>query len=199
MSGLPPAADTLKAQAFEQLQGGLLEEAVATLTACLSLQPDDPQALRGRGLAYTQLKQWPKASADFRAATRLAPDDPENWVELGVSLGMEDQVYPSIEIFETVLAKHPQHVRGHVQLGLLYFRLAAIAKGREQMQAALAAKPSLEERRQIEAVLREQDRLDKQRYYRPDFEALSKNRRGLSFGWMAQAVRRWLGRQRKQP
>ena len=108
-------------------------------------------------------------------------------------------MYPSIEIFETVLVKHPQHVRGHVQLGLLYFRLAAIAKGREQMQAALAAKPSLEERRQIEAILREQDRLDKQRYYRPDFEALRKNRRGLSFGWMAQAVRRWLGRQRKQP
>lgn len=196
MSDLPPAAETLRAQGFEQLQAGLLDEAVETFSTCLSLQPDDAVALRGRGLAYTQLKQWPPALADFRAAAALQPDDPDNWVDLGFSLGMDDQVYPAIDIFETVLAKHPQHVRGHFQLGLLYFRLAAIAKGREQMQAALAAKPSLEERRAIEAVLREQDRLDKQRYYRPDFEALNKNRRGLSVGWIAEAVRNLFGRRK---
>ncbi|MBI3320519.1 MAG: tetratricopeptide repeat protein [Candidatus Omnitrophica bacterium] len=193
MSDLPPAAETLKAQAFEQLQGGLLDEAVATFSTCLSLQPEDVSALRGRGVAYLQSKQWPLASADLRAAATLKPDDPENWVDLGFSLGMENQAYQAIEIFERVLAKHPQHVRGHVQLGLLYFRLAAIAKGREQMQAALAAKPSLTERRAIEAVLREQDRLDKQRYYRPDFEALRKDRRGLSLDRIMQTVRRWFG------
>ena len=199
MSDLPPAAETLKAQALEQLQGGLFDEAAATFSACLSLQPDEAGALRGRGLAYLQLKQWPRASADFRAAAALQPDDPENWVDLGFSLGMENQAYPAIEIFETVLAKHPQHVRGHFQLGLLYFKLAAVAKGREQMQAALAAKPSLEERRAIEAVLREQDQMDRQRYYRPDFEALNKSRQGLSFSGIVQAVRRRFGRGGKRP
>ena len=194
MSDLPPAAETLKAQALEQLQGGLFEEAAATFSTCLSIQPDDADALRGRGVAYTQLKQWSSASADFRAAAALQPDDPENWVDLGVSLGMDNQVYPAIETFEAVLTKHPQHVRGHLQLGLLYFRLAAIAKGREQMHAALAARPNLEERRAIESVLREQDQLDRQRYYRPDFEALRKRSQSLSLARLAQAVRRWIGR-----
>lgn len=201
MSEPSPAAETLRTQAFEQLQGGLLDEAVATFSSCLSLHPNDVGALRGRGVAYLQLKQWPLASADLRAAAERQPDDPENWVDLGFSLGMENQVYPAIEIFERVLTKHPHHVRGHFQLGLLYFRVAAIAKGREHMQAALAAKPSLAERRAIEAVLREQDRLDKQRYYRPDFEALRARGQGLSglrFDWIIQAVRRWRGR-RKTP
>ena len=198
MSDLPPAAETLKAQALEQLQGGLFEEAAATFSACLSLQPDDADALRGRGLAHQQLKKWSPASSDFRAAIKLQPDDPENWLDLGVSLGMDNQAYPAIETFEAVLAKHPQHVRGHLQLGLLYFRLAAIAKGREQMQAALGGRPSLDERRAIESVLREQDQMDRQRYYRPDFEALSKRGQGLSLARLAQAVRRWIGRGSKE-
>ena len=193
------ASETLMEQGLEQLRDGFFDDAAETFSACLTLQPYDAKALRGRGLAYLQLKKWSLAAADFRVVTELNPDDPENWVDLAVSLGMDNQVYPAIEMFETVLAKYPKHVRGHLQLGLLYFRLAAIAKGREQMQAALVSRPNLEERRMIERVLREQDQLDQKRYYRPDFEALNKQQRGFSLSRITETIRRWFGKKPEHP
>ena len=66
------------------------------------------------------------------------------------------------------------HARTHIQLGLLQFKLCPNAEGRKHMEAALKARPTLEERRLIEKTLKEQKDQDKGRYYRPDFEALHK-------------------------
>jgi len=184
-------------QAYEQLTEGRFEEAVETFTASLAVGSRETKALRGRGLAYVQLKRWSLAAADFEAARELAPDDPENWVDLGVSLAMDNQIYPAIEVLETLLASQPECVRGHLELGLLHLRLGAILKGRQHLQEALACRPTLAQRRQIESVLREQDKLDRKRYYRPDFEALRKQRQSkASLGW-AQRVRTFFQRLRR--
>ena len=172
-----PANDVLLQQAAEQLTAGRFEEAVETFSAALAVDPRQAQGLRGRGLAYMQLKRWSLAAADFEAARALAPEAIDNWVDLGICLAMDDKVYPAIEMFETLLATHPACVRGHLELGRLYLRLGAIPKGREQLQRALAARPSLEQRRSIESMLSEQDKLDPKRYYRPDFEALRRQRK----------------------
>ena len=176
------ASETLISQGYEQLAEGRFEEAVETFSAALSVGPQEPKALRGRGLARVQLKQWPSAVVDFSAARNLAPEDPENWVDLGICLAADGQMYPAIETFEALLARQPQYVRGHIELGLLHVRLGAIPRGRRQLQQALACRPSVAERRFIEAVLREQDRLDRKRYYRPDFEALHQQQSGRSVG-----------------
>ena len=63
----------------------------------------DARALRGRGLAYLQVKRWSLAAADFEAARQVAPDDPDNWVDLGVSLAGDNQIYPALEVFDTLL------------------------------------------------------------------------------------------------
>ena len=117
------------------------------------------------------------AAADFRAARDLMPDDPDHWVDLAVSLAMDDQAYPAIEVFETLLARSPECVRGRVELGLLYLRLGAIPKGREHLQEALTHRPTPAQRQLIQAALREQDKLDRKRLYRPDFEALHRQHR----------------------
>ena len=175
------ASKTLVRQGYEQLAEGRFEEAAETFSAALSVDPQEPAALRGRGLGCVQLKQWPSAAADFAAARNLAPEDPENWVDLGICLAADGKVYPAIETFEALLAKRPAYVRGHIELGLLHVRLGAIPRGRQQLQQALACRPSIAERRFIEATLREQDRLDPKRYYRPDFEALRRQQKGVSF------------------
>ena len=170
--------EVLRAQATAQLRDGLFDEAVSTFSACLALETQDAASLQGRALARFQLKQWSAAIEDFRAAKSLNPGDPENWVGLGMSLAMENQIYPAIETLEGLLAAHPDYVRGHIQLGLLYLQLGLIPKGRQQLQQALAHRPTLAQRRFIEAALKEQDKLDPKRYYRPDFEALHRQRQG---------------------
>ena len=186
--------DTLITQGYEQLAGGRFEEAVETFSSALSMEPQEPKALRGRGLARVQLKEWSSAAGDFAKARHLAPDDPENWIDLGVCLAANDQVYPAIEVFETLLAKQPDCVRGHIELGLLHFRLGAIPRGREQLQQALACRPAIAQRRLIEAALHEQDRLDRKRYYRPDFEALHQQQRGHSFGGVVKRLQQAMKR-----
>ncbi len=172
-------------QGYEQLAAGRFEEAIETFSLSLLEELVDAKALRGRGLAYVQLKQWPLAIADFDGARKLAPEQIDNWVDLGMSLAMDHQVYPAIEVFETLLTKHPECVRAHIELGLLHLRIGAIPKGVSQLQRGLERRPTLTERRFIESVLRQQEQLDQKRYYRPDFEALNrKRRRGNSSNWI---------------
>ena len=84
------------------------------------------------------------------------------------------KVYEALAVLETLVQDHPAYFQGYIQLGLLNFKLGAIARGREWMQKALAVAPAREDQVKIHAILREQDKLDKDRYHRPDFEALRK-------------------------
>ena len=103
--------------------------------------------------------------------TALTPDDR---IALAVRLATDYKVYLAIDELESVIKDHPLYVKAYVHLGILHFKLAAIAKGREYMAKALACNPTPEERQFINSILSEQNKLDKNRYYRPDFEALRK-------------------------
>ena len=164
-------------QAYEQLKEGSFEEAVESFSAYLLDGPEEAKAYAGRGMAYFQLKNWPLAVSDFTRAKELDGEEAENWIGLAMSLAMENKMYEAIDVFEGFLTGHPHHVRARVQLAQLYYRLGVIGKGHEQLDAALAARPSLSERRSIEKLKSEQLALDKKRYYRPDFEALRKQNR----------------------
>ena len=167
-------------EAFEQLREGQFESALEAFNACLALSPVEPEAYRGRGLAHFQLKQWSPAAMDFRKAGELNPDEPGNAIGLGMSLAMQSEVYPALDVLEDLVARRPDYVPGLIQLGLLYFKLCLIAKGREHLEKALASRPGLAERRLIEETLKDEKKLDQKRYYRPDFEALRKVRRAAS-------------------
>ncbi len=191
----PDAAATLTQQAYAELAEGRFEDAISTFSSSLSLAPNDAKTLRGRGLASLQLRRWSSATADFKAARALCPDDPDHWIELGVSLASDNQVYAALEVFETLLTKQPTCVRGHLQLGLLHVQLGAIPKARESLQQALACRPTLAQRQLIESILREQNTLDRKRYYRPDFAAL--HRQQGTTRWV-QRVRELIARWRRK-
>ncbi len=125
-----PALHTLIDQAYEQLAEGVYDEAVETFSAALSMEPHQPRALRGRGLAYAHLKQWPLAAADFHAVTELAPEDIDSRIDWANSLAMDTKVYEALEIFESLLVRWPQYVRAHIELGRLHFRVRAVTTRR---------------------------------------------------------------------
>ncbi len=169
---------------FAQLKEGYFEDAIQTFTDCLNIEPTAAPAYRGRAISHFKIAHWVEAAADFKKAQELDPKDLDNQVGFAMSLAMNNKIYEAIDVFENLLKAHPQYVRGHVQLGQLYYRVGLIPKGHAQMEQALASRPSLEERRMIEGVLKEQKTLDKKRYYRPDFEALNKNNQSALKAWV---------------
>lgn len=161
-------------QGFAQLGLGEYEGAIEAFSASLAIEPRNSKVLQSRGMAYFKLNQFSKAQADYQAAKEVDAEDPENWIGLGMSLAMQNQVYPALEVLENFLKKNPFHARTNLQLGLLQIKLGAINKGREYLKKALDCRPTMAERRMIESTLSEQTKLDNRRYYRPDFEALRK-------------------------
>ncbi len=174
MTGHEALLGTMITQGFSQLQEGKFEDAVETFSACHAIELGDDRPLRGRGLAFIQIGNPKAAEADFLSALNINRREPENLMGLGVSLAMQNKIYEGIKAFEELLALSPDYVPGYIQLGRLQLKIGAITKGRDYFKQALMHKPSLEQRRMIEAVLKEQDKLDAGRYYRPDFDKLSK-------------------------
>ena len=164
-------------RAYSYLKEGHFEDAVKGFSECLLEGPAEPKAYQGRALSYFQLKQWAAAASDFLKAKELDPSDPENWIGAAMCLAMENKIYEAVRLFDELLLLQPRCVRAHLQLGQLYYKLGIITKGHIEMDLALASRPSLEERRQIEQLRGQQLELDKRRFYRPDFVALRANSR----------------------
>ncbi len=162
---------TLIDEAFHQLTDGVLERAEELFSQALLQDPADARAYRGRAVARLQLKQPQAAHQDFAQAHALDPEDLESWSGMAICLAMNHEIYPAIAVFEALLAKHPRYVKGHIQLADLYFRLCLVSKGRRQLETAMSCRPPVAERKLIEQLLDQQQQLDKNRYYRPDFEA----------------------------
>ncbi len=171
-------------RAYDRLRNGYFEEAVEGFSECLLLEPEDTGIYRGRAMAYFQIKKWLLAAADFRKVKELDPEDAEGWIGLAMCLAMEDKIYEAIEVFEELLVRQPRCVRAHIQLAQLHYRLGVITKGHQQLDMALAARPSLSARRMIDELKGQQLTLDKKRYYRPDFEALRRKNQAAGPGFL---------------
>src|SRR2546421_429981 len=135
------ALDVLLEQGFSHLREGQFEEAAEIFLTCQVVAPRDDRSYRGRGLAHLQLKEPMLAEADFAAARNLNHTEPENWMGLGLSLVMQNKIYEAIKVYEDLLAWNPDHIQGHLQLGLLQFKIGAIVNGREYFKRALGLHP----------------------------------------------------------
>ena len=180
MSQNNQAVEAMIEQGFEQLRDGHFEAAIEAFTTVHHLEPQDDRPLRGRGVAYTQIKEASKAEQDFRAAMERNEGHPDNWMGLALSLAMQNRIYDAIGVYEALLERQPGYIPGRIQMGRLYFKVGVIAKGKEEFEKVLTLRPNLEQRRLVEATLKEQAKLDQGRYYRPDFEKLRKRSGGPS-------------------
>jgi tetratricopeptide (TPR) repeat protein len=167
------ALDTLLEKAQDYLKQGYLREAQESFSQVLERSPELVSALVCRGIASIKLKEPAKAEVDFLKAKTLDASDEEAWLGLGMSLAMQEKIYPALDVLEGMLALHPNFVRGRIQTAKLYYQLCLITKGKPHLDAALNAKPSPEERKAIVAIQESEAKLDKKRIFRPDFVALN--------------------------
>jgi len=156
-SETPKAVLVMLDQAYSELQFGAYRQAIDTFSACLVVSPREADAFRGRGTAHFELKDWDSAKADFQKDREIKPEDPENWIGLGMSFAMDLKLHPAVEVMEASLEKHPAYLRGYLMLGLLLMRIGATQKGKACLQRALDLGPSGPERRLIETQLLRQD------------------------------------------
>lgn len=171
----------MREQGYEQLRDGYFEDAIETFSALHAVEANDDAALRGRGLAFMRLGKADFAEADFRLASRINAGEPENRSGLAISLAMQNRIYEAIAVYEDLLIERPDYVPAYLQLARLHLKIGAIIKGRDVLQEGLRRRPNLDQRRLMEALLKEQRILDKNRYYRPDWQKLNGGRAsGLS-------------------
>jgi tetratricopeptide (TPR) repeat protein len=105
--------------------------------------PNRVRALKFRGLAHYRAGDIERAAGDFTAATSLAPDDPEGWINLGMVRQTRGDFDGALADYDKAIALDPASWVAHVNranaLRLKSDPAAAIA----EYNVALGLKPDL--------------------------------------------------------
>jgi tetratricopeptide (TPR) repeat protein len=101
------------------------------------------RALKFRGVAYNRAGDIERATADFTAATTLAPNDPEGWINLGMMRQTRGDLDGAVADFDKAIALDPASWVAHVNRGNA-LRLKSDPNGAiAAYDAALRLKPDL--------------------------------------------------------
>lgn len=92
-------------------------KAVAHFDRAIALRPGNARYHTLRGVALARMNEPDRADADWREASRLAPKDPEPFVQRGVDDLRRGEVADAIRALESAVALDPRHARAHAYLG----------------------------------------------------------------------------------
>jgi len=102
-----PSAAQLLAEAGRLRDKGLAEQALDLYGKLAAQDPDNAEALAGRGLCYFDLEQYAPAEASLREALRLSPGQADALMGLAQTLRAQGRKAEAITMFERYLAAHP--------------------------------------------------------------------------------------------
>ena len=121
--------------------------------ADLSLQAS--QHLR-EGLEQLSIGEPAAAVVAFNSALEHAPHLPDAHVGVGIAYAMTSRIYPAIDHLTRAAELEPGNFHAHFKLAQLYFKLRVPAKGYEWARRALDCAITLDERRIIAQLLKEE-------------------------------------------
>src|SRR5262249_45489048 len=78
------------------------------------------ESVYNQGLAFKKANRWSDAEAAFRQATKLKPEFPEAWSELGHSLKKENRYDESVKAYQEALRLRPTGPQAMEYLGETY-------------------------------------------------------------------------------
>lgn len=110
----PDAA--LVAEAAERHQAGDTEAALAGYDSVLRRSPNHVDALRLKGVALSQLRQFDAAEKALRRAVELAPDFAVAWINLGGLLSEAERPDAAADAYRRALALDPGNAHMHFNL-----------------------------------------------------------------------------------
>jgi predicted Zn finger-like uncharacterized protein len=103
----PKSPKVLLAEATRLRLRGSVERALDLYGQVIAAQPQNAEALSGRGLCYLDLSSYAPAEASFRAALRMDPEQPDALLGLAETYRSQGRRADAIQFFEKYLAFHP--------------------------------------------------------------------------------------------
>ncbi len=102
-----PGAKALLAQAAKVRAAGEAAKALDLFGKVLATQPDNVEALTGRGLCYFELGQYAPAETSFKRALQLDLEYPDAIMGLAETYRQQGRKAEALGLFERYLAVHP--------------------------------------------------------------------------------------------
>jgi tetratricopeptide (TPR) repeat protein len=104
----------------------------------------DPSLVRAHyfaGLAQLHWNHIDEAIAEFNAALKLAPDDPDSRIGLGYVYLQQAKRAEAMELFRSVIATNPENGNAHYQLGKLLLDGGSVKDAVAQLEEAARELP----------------------------------------------------------
>jgi len=108
-----------------------------------------------------------EAAACFARALAHSPDFADAHVGLGIAYAIDSRIYPALDHLERAAALEPKNFYTHFKLGQFYFKLRIPQKGYAETARALACAATLDERRLVAQILREERQRESSGVRRP--------------------------------
>jgi tetratricopeptide (TPR) repeat protein len=121
---------------------GATDEAIATLSAAMEMDPGYSEYYNERGNLYLRLARYPDALADYRAAVERSSPYPEVWVNMGQCLSAMGLPEEAVRAYAVAIDLDPGRHLALVRRGQV---LGALGRGEEAMadyDAAVALDPA---------------------------------------------------------
>ena len=158
------------------------------LPASLSLSKEATTCFQ-QGLAKLQAAEPAQAVELLSRVVELAPNFPEARVCLGLAYALTYDIYPAIDHLETAGQIDPESFAAHYTLAKLNFKLRTPQRGYEAASKALKCITSLEQRKMLTELLKEERARERNGIARPWFnQPFSKVGVYLAGGGLAAAI-----------
>jgi tetratricopeptide (TPR) repeat protein len=128
-------------------RSGKAEDALSEFDQAIALDPNNAQALYGRGLLHQGEKQHQLAIEDFTAANGLTPQRAEPLLGRASSYLALDKAREAAADLDEAAQADPQNVQIWVTRGLAYERLGDRAKAADSYGRAISLRPKDESAR----------------------------------------------------
>jgi Flp pilus assembly protein TadD len=124
---------------------GDLPKSIASFEEASRRTPNSEIVQLGMGIALTESKQWARAEAALRTATKLRPDDPAAWGPLGWVLWQQDKTAEARRDLEKAIELDPDSAEMHNHLAALLIGSGDARGAEREFRAALAIDPGVAE------------------------------------------------------
>ena len=104
----PRGPKALLAQAARLREKGDVEQALDVYGRVAGDDPENVEALTGRGLCYLDLEEYPPAEASFQAALKIDPSQPDALLGLAETYRWEGKKTDAVRYYEKYLAVSPE-------------------------------------------------------------------------------------------
>ena len=101
------------------------------------------ESVYNEGLAKKAAGQWADAETDFRQATKLKPNFPEAWSELGHALKKRGLYDDSVKAYQEALRLRPQFPQAMEYLGETYVYMGKRAEAQRMLDQLRPIDPKL--------------------------------------------------------